>query len=137
MDKLYVAGGARLDGTIKASGSKNATLAIFAASLLAKGRTVLSNVPRIGDIYTMIEMLRSLGVKCEINGDDVVTIDATELKSSEAPYELVKKMRASFTVLGQSSPGRVMPRLRCPADATSVRGQLTSTSKAYRHLERI
>jgi len=100
LDKLYVAGGARLEGKIGASGSKNGTLAIMAAALLAKGRTVLSNVPRIGDIYTMVEMLRSLGADCQIDGDDVVTIDATELRSNEAPYDLVKKMRASFTVLG-------------------------------------
>lgn len=99
MDKLFITGGTPLRGTIRASGSKNGTLAIMAASLLAKGKTVLSNVPKIGDIYTMVEMLRSLGAECEINGGDV-SIDATELVSAEAPYDLVKKMRASFTVLG-------------------------------------
>lgn len=100
MDKLYVNGGVPLRGTIKASGSKNGTLAIMAAALLGKGRTILHNVPKIGDIYTMIEMLRSLGAHCEINDDNTVVIDATELQSTEAPYDLVKKMRASFTVLG-------------------------------------
>ncbi len=100
MDILLIAGGAPLKGTIKASGSKNGTLAIMAASLLAKGRTVLSNVPRIGDIYTMVDMLRALGADCEFSDDGVVTIDATEIRSAEAPYDLVKKMRASFTVLG-------------------------------------
>lgn len=100
MDKLCVAGGGRLEGTIRASGSKNGTLAIMAAALLAKGRTVLTNVPRIGDIYTMVEVLRSLGAECEINGANVVAIDATELRSSEAPYDLVRRMRASFNVLG-------------------------------------
>jgi UDP-N-acetylglucosamine 1-carboxyvinyltransferase len=100
LDKMFVNGGTPLNGTITASGSKNSTLAIMAAALLAKGRTVLTNVPRIGDIYTMVEMLRSLGAKCEINGSSTVTIDATELLSDEAPYELVRKMRASFNVLG-------------------------------------
>jgi len=100
LDKLCINGGVRLEGTIKASGSKNATLAILAASLLAEGPTILKNVPRIGDIYTMVEMLRALGVYCEINGGDSVVIDATELKTCEAPYDLVRKMRASFNVLG-------------------------------------
>lgn len=100
MEKLYVIGGVRLEGTIRASGSKNGTLAIMAAALLAKGRTVLTNVPRIGDIYTMVEVLRSLGADCEINGSDTVAIDATELEATEAPYDLVRKMRASFNVLG-------------------------------------
>lgn len=100
MDKLYVTGGARLEGTVRTSGSKNATLAIMAAALLANGRTILSNVPRIGDVYTMVEMLRALGAECEINGSDVVVIDAAELRSVEAPYDLVKRMRASFTVMG-------------------------------------
>ncbi|MEN6520812.1 MAG: UDP-N-acetylglucosamine 1-carboxyvinyltransferase [Armatimonadota bacterium] len=99
MDKLYIIGGTPLRGTIRASGSKNGALAIMAASLLAKGRTVLSNVPKIGDIYTMVEMLSALGADCEVSGDNV-SIDATNLRSSEAPYDLVKKMRASFTVLG-------------------------------------
>lgn len=72
----------------------------MAASLLAKGRSVLYNVPKIGDIYTMVDMLRALGADCTTSDDNVVTIDATDLQSAEAPYDLVKKMRASFTVLG-------------------------------------
>ncbi|MBI2841953.1 MAG: UDP-N-acetylglucosamine 1-carboxyvinyltransferase [Armatimonadetes bacterium] len=100
MNTLYVTGGSRLEGTITASGSKNGTLAIMAAALLAKGRTVLTNIPRIGDIYTMVDMLRALGAQCEINGSNTVAIDASELTSAEAPYDLVKRMRASFTVLG-------------------------------------
>jgi UDP-N-acetylglucosamine 1-carboxyvinyltransferase len=99
LSKLSIAGGARLEGEVKTSGSKNATLAILAGSLLAKGETVLTNVPRIGDVYTMIEMMRSLGANVRVE-EDRVTIDATELARGEAPYELVKKMRASFCVLG-------------------------------------
>lgn len=100
MDKLFITGGARLEGTVRASGSKNATLAVMAGTLLAKGETILRNVPRIGDIYTMVEMLRYLGARVEIDGDNTVMIDATELHCTEAPYHLVKKMRASFCVLG-------------------------------------
>lgn len=100
MGKLYVTGGARLSGTVASSGSKNTTLAIMAGALLGKGETVLHNVPAIGDVLTMIDMLRALGVKCEVGPDSAVHIDATQIESTEAPYELVKRMRASFSVLG-------------------------------------
>ncbi|MCC6442212.1 MAG: UDP-N-acetylglucosamine 1-carboxyvinyltransferase [Armatimonadetes bacterium] len=102
MDKIIVTGGCRLEGTVPISGSKNSTLAIMAGALLARGKIVLRNVPRVGDVYTMVEMLRYLGATVEINGCDVVTIDATYLNNREAPYELVKKMRASFWVLGST-----------------------------------
>ena len=99
MGKIYVTGGARLEGTVQLSGSKNSALAIMAAALLAEGESSLQNVPRIGDIFTMIETLRSLGAKIQLY-DDRLTIDASKLTSHEAPYELVKQMRASFCVLG-------------------------------------
>ena len=99
MSKLSVAGGARLEGEVKIGGSKNAALAILAGSLLGEGETVLTNVPPIGDVYTMIEMMRSLGAKVKVEQDRII-VDATELTCGEAPYELVKKMRASFCVLG-------------------------------------
>ncbi len=100
MEKIYVSGGNRLTGELRISGSKNGTLAIMAGALLARGPTVLQNVPRIGDIYTMVEMLRQLGAKTRTNNDNSVEIDATEIETNEAPYELVKKMRASFSVTG-------------------------------------
>ncbi len=100
MGKLLLTGGARLNGTIRSSGSKNSTLAIMAGALLGKGETILRNVPEIGDVHTMMDMLRALGVGCEEVSRGVVHIDATEIEATEAPYELVKKMRASFCVLG-------------------------------------
>ncbi len=99
MEKLYVTGGNRLKGEIDIAGSKNATLALMAGALLAKGTTILENVPHIGDIYTMSQMLQELGVPTRLIGNRL-EIDASEIKSNEAPYELVKKMRASFCVLG-------------------------------------
>lgn len=99
MEKLYVTGGTRLEGTVRISGSKNGALAIMAGALLGSGKTTLSNVPRIGDIFTMIDTLRALGAVIDMEGDRL-TIDATNLTSCEAPYELVKRMRASFCVLG-------------------------------------
>ena len=100
MGKLLLTGGERLHGTVVSSGSKNGTLAIMAGALLGKGETILRNVPAIGDVHTMMEMLRALGVKCVEEPKGVVHIDATEIEANEAPYELVKRMRASFCVLG-------------------------------------
>jgi len=100
LPKIYTVGGTRLDGEVRLSGSKNATLAVLAATLLpSKGQTILSNVPNISDVNTMLEMLKHLGVKVE-HIDNTVSIDATNLTSYTAPYELIKKMRASFSVLG-------------------------------------
>ncbi len=100
MEKLFLTGGARLEGTVVSSGSKNSTLAVMAGAILAEGETILRNVPAIGDVQTMMDMLRALGVKCEATSPGVVHIDATEIEATEAPYELVKRMRASFCVLG-------------------------------------
>ena len=100
MEKIYVVGGNRLEGEVKISGSKNGTLALMAGALCAKGTTILENVPRIGDILTMIEMLQELGVKARMDENNRVEIDATDISHCEAPYELVKKMRASFCVTG-------------------------------------
>jgi len=97
---ICVVGGNRLKGDVRISGSKNGTLALMAGALLAKGPTILENVPRIGDICTMVEMLRQLGVATRFVTPNSVEIDATEIQSNEAPYELVKKMRASFSVAG-------------------------------------
>ena len=93
MYKIHTQGGRRLDGEVRLSGSKNATLAVLAATLLAeRGCTTLFNVPRISDVVTMLEMLRHLGVGVDVSPDAVV-IDAASLTSHEAPYELIKKMR--------------------------------------------
>lgn len=99
MEKMLIEGGKRLIGKVKVSGSKNSALSILVASLLIKGKTVLYNVPRIVDVWTMLEMLRALGVSANFVGERV-EIDATNIDNFEAPYELVKKMRASFNVLG-------------------------------------
>jgi len=72
----------------------------MAGALLGKGETILRNIPEIGDVHTMMDMLRALGVGCEEVSQGVVRIDATDIQATEAPYELVKKMRASFCVLG-------------------------------------
>ena len=99
MDRLIVTGGARLAGSVQVSGAKNSALKLMAAALLAPGRTVLHGVPRIQDCLTMAEVLEHLGVGVAWT-DDAVIIDASALGSVEAPYELVRRMRASIVVLG-------------------------------------
>lgn len=100
MEKIYVRGGTPLEGSIRVGGSKNASLAIMAACLLVKGKTVLRNVPDIRDIHTMAEMLVELGAEVRFGTDGVVEIDASGFYRTSAPEELVRKMRASFYVLG-------------------------------------
>jgi UDP-N-acetylglucosamine 1-carboxyvinyltransferase len=100
LHKIYTVGGRPLQGEVRLSGSKNATLAVLAATLLAeRGSTTLINVPQISDVHTMLEMLQHLGVVVSRSGN-ATTLDASSLGSCEAPYELIKKMRASFSVLG-------------------------------------
>jgi UDP-N-acetylglucosamine 1-carboxyvinyltransferase len=102
MDRILVEGGARLAGEVRASGSKNATLALMAAALLCDGTTTLRNVPRVRDVEAMLDLLRALGAGADwLPGDPhAVAIDASRVRTPEAPYELVRKMRASFMVLG-------------------------------------
>ena len=99
MDKLVVNGGKELKGKVKISGAKNAVLPIMASSLLATGITTINNVPNLRDTRTFIELLTILGAKCNFE-DSTLTIDATNIISLEAPYDLVKTMRASFYVMG-------------------------------------
>ena len=99
MDRLLVTGGTRLSGSVRIAGAKNSALKIMAASLLADGRTVIENVPRIQDCRTMAEVLEHLGADVRRDGD-AVAVDTSRIDSVEAPYELVRRMRASIVVLG-------------------------------------
>src|SRR5512139_1072858 len=99
MDKIVIRGGERLIGDVEVSGSKNATLPVFAASLLAEGTNLFHNIPYLMDVRTIIKVLRNLGVKIDEDGK-TYRIDATEISNHEAPYDLVKTMRASILVLG-------------------------------------
>jgi len=99
MDRLIVAGGRRLEGTVRINGAKNSALKLMAASLLAQGETVIENVPRIVDCLTMAEVLEHLGAVVNWGGGSV-SIDTSDAAGLETPYELVRKMRASIIVLG-------------------------------------
>jgi UDP-N-acetylglucosamine 1-carboxyvinyltransferase len=99
VDKLIINGGKKLFGEVTVSGSKNASLPIFVATLLAPGLNEISNVPFLRDINTTIKVLETLGARVEGNGN-VVRIDTSSVNNHEATYELVKTMRASVLVLG-------------------------------------
>ena len=99
MDKLVINGGKPLSGTVKISGAKNAVLPIMASSLLADGLTEIKNVPNLRDTRTFINLLDTLGAQCSFSNPSL-SIDASNITSLEAPYDLVKTMRASFYVMG-------------------------------------
>jgi UDP-N-acetylglucosamine 1-carboxyvinyltransferase len=99
MDKFVIEGGAPLHGTIPASGSKNSALPALAAALLTEDKVVLKRVPRVRDIRTMERLLTDIGSYITVE-DERVTIETPGIISPEAPYELVKTMRASSLVLG-------------------------------------
>jgi UDP-N-acetylglucosamine 1-carboxyvinyltransferase len=102
MDRIIVRNNGPLRGEVAVSGSKNAALALMAAALLAEGESTLENVPWLRDVDAMLELLRALGARAEWEGErsHVVKIDARHIHGREAPYDLVRKMRASFLVLG-------------------------------------
>jgi len=99
MDKIVIRGGERLIGEVEVSGSKNSTLPIFVSSLLSRGDNLFYNVPNLRDVQTIVKVLKNLGVKVSEKGGGY-QINATEVSNDEAPYDLVKTMRASILVLG-------------------------------------
>ncbi|MEY4766121.1 MAG: UDP-N-acetylglucosamine 1-carboxyvinyltransferase [Pseudomonadota bacterium] len=102
MDQLLIRGGRRLSGEVTISGAKNAALPDLCATLLATGPVTLANVPQLQDVNTTLKLLRNMGVQAERHTSqaDRVTLDASQVANPEAPYELVKTMRASILVLG-------------------------------------
>lgn len=100
MDKIFIQGGKPLIGTVEVGGSKNDAVAIMAGTLLVAGKTILRNVPRISDVYTLMEIFQYLGVTCVFQEDGALEIDATNVKTSETPHDLVRQMRASFNIMG-------------------------------------
>ncbi len=97
---LRVRGGARLEGSVATHGAKNAALPIMAAALLAKGTVTLHRVPRITDVSVMWSLLEALGARIRYEGDNTVTIDSSNVASYRAPYALVRKLAASFDIVG-------------------------------------
>ncbi len=102
MERLIIKGGKRLSGTVKISGAKNAVLPVIAATLLGQDReTCLDEVPNLDDVRTISEVLHSLGVKVRHEYDkNKLFVDASTIENITAPYDLVRKMRASFLIMG-------------------------------------
>jgi UDP-N-acetylglucosamine 1-carboxyvinyltransferase len=108
MNKMVIRGGQRLNGKVKVNGAKNAVLPIIAASILAsEGESYIGDTPPLDDVNTIIQVLESLGIRVRFK-DGTVYINATELQGYEPPYELIRKMRASFLVMGP-----LLARLGC------------------------
>ena len=100
MDKLQIQGGTPLEGEVRISGAKNATLPILAAALLADDSVVIGNVPHLQDVTTTIELLGQMGASVTIDEHMHIEVDASTVRECFAPYDLVKTMRASILVLG-------------------------------------
>ena len=100
MDKLLIRGGRRLNGQVPIAGAKNAALPELCAALLVDQPVLLHNVPQLQDVSTMLRLLRSMGVVAERSASDAVALDASQITAAEAPYDLVKTMRAAILVLG-------------------------------------
>ncbi|OGV09403.1 MAG: UDP-N-acetylglucosamine 1-carboxyvinyltransferase, partial [Ignavibacteria bacterium RIFOXYA2_FULL_37_17] len=106
MDKFIIRGGKKLSGELQISGAKNATLALMPATLLTSGVSTLTNTPQLNDVYTMMKLLNELGVETKFVREnsfgekDVLQLNTKNITSQVAPYEHVKKMRASVYVLG-------------------------------------
>jgi len=100
LETIQIVGGTPLRGDVRVSGTKNGSLALLAASLLVPGESVIENLPDVSDVGTMIQILRSLGAKCDMVGPRTLRVNAARLSTCEAPEDLVRKMRASFHVAG-------------------------------------
>lgn len=122
VDVIRVKGGARLAGDVMVGGAKNSALKLMAVTLLAEGRSVVDNVPRITDIAIMAEVLRRLGCQVTLDGSQA-TIDVPEQPGSEADYDLVRRLRASICVLGPLLARRGYVRVALPGgDMIGSRG---------------
>ena len=133
MDRIRIRGGRPLSGEIVIGGAKNAALPLMAAALLTDQRLVLSNVPRLADIQTMGLLLAQHGIAVDPVGNDGRTLSlGGTITSTEAPYDIVRKMRASVLVLGPllARDGRGA-RLACRAAARSAPGRSICTSRAW------
>ncbi|MEZ5206468.1 MAG: hypothetical protein R2690_05695 [Acidimicrobiales bacterium] len=129
MERLVIRPTGPLSGTVPIGGAKNSVLKLMAATLLAEGTFVLRNVPDITDVACMADVLRAMGITVDRSGAGEVTIvrPATDDVVTEAPYELVERMRASTAVLGPLVARFGRARWRCPEATTSAPARSTCT----------
>ena len=124
MERLRVVGGARLVGTVRVSGAKNSALKLMAATLLAPGKSIITNLPEIADVEYMAELLTRLGCSVEVNHQlSQVVIDVPQKLGHRADYDMVRKMRASINVLGPLIARESIAEVALPGgDAIGSRG---------------
>ena len=124
MERLRVVGGARLAGTVRVSGAKNSALKLMAATLLAPGKSTITNLPEIADVEYMAELLTRLGCSVEVNHQiSQVVIDVPQKLGHRADYDMVRKMRASINVLGPLIARELIAEVALPGgDAIGSRG---------------
>ena len=124
MERLRVVGGARLVGTVRVSGAKNSALKLMAATLLAPGKSIITNLPEIADVEYMAELLTRLGCSVEVNHQlSQVVIDVPQKLGHRADYDMVRKMRASINVLGPLIARELIAEVALPGgDAIGSRG---------------
>jgi len=113
LSSIVIEGGRPLVGTVKISSAKNAVLPVLAASLLTESQCIIEDAPELEDVKVMIEVLKSLGARAQREGDSI-KITASEINSFEAPYDLVRKMRASFLVMGPLLARKGRARISVP-----------------------
>ena len=100
LSKILITGGSKLKGNVTISGAKNAAVAIIPATILAKGKCVIENIPDISDIRVMMDILSEIGATIKELGKNTVSIDTSNINCPVVPYELAKRMRASYYFLG-------------------------------------
>ena len=135
MEQLKIIGGTPLTGEVRISGAKNAVLPILAATLLVPGETIIDNVPRLRDVHTFIKVLNAMGAKAAFTGEHQVTVDATDITNPEAPYELVKTMRASILVLGPLLARFGQGRVSLPGGARPVDQHIKGMQALGAHID--
>ena len=117
MEKYVILGGAKLEGEVEISGAKNSAVALIVAAIMVKGKCIIENVPKVSDTYVLVDIINQLGGYAHLSDDGVLETDCTELKSFEAPYEMVGKIRASSylmgALLGRFHHARVAPLGGC------------------------
>jgi len=132
MNKLLIRGGTPLDGEIRISGAKNAVLPMMAASLLADSPVTIENVPHLQDVTTTMELLGRMGATLTVGDHMSVEVDTTTVDTLEAPYDLVRTMRASILTLGPMLARFKKARSPCLAAAPSAPDRWISISRVSR-----
>ena len=134
MAKYLVQNSGPLSGTVRISGAKNAVLPLMAAAILADGKCTISEAPELRDVKVMKEILKSLGMEINNIEANVLELDASKLNSSEADYDMVRRMRASFTTMGPLLAKTGSAKVHMPGGCTIGERPIELHLKGFRAL---